>query len=200
MNAVSVITIAITAAWLLILTVALLLCIRQLGAMTVRMQLLAVGGGANRHGSSIGFRVSDDLVRLEPEIGNGRRVVLLTSTTCTTCAELLAEFAAGHRPASLHLPDELVALLPGDSKDGAHQAAVAAFEGRARVVVDPAATVLARGLKMANVPSALLVENGLITGNLLFVEGVEQIDRLVGGLESPIDAKQVAATKESVAV
>lgn len=200
MNTALVVTIAVASAWLLVLTVALLLCIRQLGALTVRMQLLAVGGGVHTHGSSIGFRISDELVQLEPEIANGRRVVLLISSTCTTCAELLDEFARGRPPSSLRLPDELVALLPGDTNDGAHQAAVEAFDGRGRVVLDPVATTLARGLKMANVPSALLVEDGLITGNLLFVEDVDQIDRLVGGLESVPDPQQVVSTTESLAV
>lgn len=183
------------AIWLVVMTIALMLCVRQLGALTVRMRILAVGNGGSGHGSSIGFRISDDLARLEPALAHGRRVVLLISATCSTCAELVHAIRTDGGPSSLDLPDELLVVLPGDPTSAPIRAAAAAFEGRGHVIFDPIATTLARGLKMANVPSALVVESGLITGNLLFVEDLDQIDRLVGGL-SALEAPKESAVRE----
>jgi hypothetical protein len=174
--------------WLLVLTVATMLCIRQLGALTVRMQLLGLGSGTGGHGSSVGFRITDDLIRLEPAIGTGRRVVLLVSATCDTCAALIEELESNRVRTQLRLPEELLVLLPGRRADTAVDTAVELLDGRVMLILDPIATTLARGLKMSNLPSALLIEDGLITGNLLFVEELGQIDRLVAPRETSSDS------------
>lgn len=168
--------------WLLILTVGLLLCIRQLGALMVRTELIARGaGGAHAHGAVVGFELSEDLLQSAPILREGRRVVLLLSATCATCEQLVEEFATVGPPARLSLPEELVVLLVQDDGGEAADEAVQAITPYATVLRGPEATQIARGLRLANLPSAIYLLDRRIAGSLAFVDRLSQIDELLAG-------------------
>jgi len=168
--------------WLLILTVGLLLCIRQLGALMVRTELIARGaGGAQAHGAVVGFELSEDLLQSAPMLREGRRVVLLLSATCTTCEQLVEEFATVGPSATLSLPEELVVLLVQDDGGERGDEAVEAMTPYATVLRGPEATQIARGLRLANLPSAIYLQDRRIAGSLAFVDRLSQIDDLLSG-------------------
>ncbi|HVC86313.1 MAG TPA: hypothetical protein VNC40_02685 [Gaiellaceae bacterium] len=171
---------AAASVWMVVLTVAIMLCIRQLGGLTVRLELVARGGGGYAHGASVGFRISDALIRLYPDLGRGRRILVLVSSTCTTCARLIEEFRQFGPPPAITAPEELIALVAGHEEQQANQI-VETLEGMAAIIREPLATELARGLRLANVPSALLIDDGLITGSLVFVDHVAQLEELLRG-------------------
>jgi hypothetical protein len=137
--------------------------------------------------------LSEELLARAPFLRRGRRVVVLLSATCTTCERLISEFRSVGPPRSLSLPDELVVLVVEErGSESTHvDDAIAAY---ATVIHDPKATEIARGLRLANVPSAIFVENGLIVGNLVFLDRLTQIDDLIAG--SPASTQQALSTAE----
>jgi hypothetical protein len=197
MSAHVLIALVIASAWLVVLTVAVMLCVRQVGALTVRVQLLSVGGAGGSHGSSLGFRINDVLLRLAPELAAGRRVVLLLSANCTTCASVIDQLERRTLPTELRLPEELVVLLPGSEDDTSIAIVASSLRTKAQVLLDPIATTVARGLRMANVPSALLIEDTVITGNLAFVNEVQDIDRMVGSMSLDAAPDEIVETRGS---
>jgi hypothetical protein len=180
MTIVAVVAVVIATAWLCVLTVAVMLCIRQLGALTVRLDLVARGGGGYAHGASVGFRLHESLGDLYAPLVSGRRIVLLVSATCTTCAKLIDELVDRGLPQALTLADGLIVLVGGRDQELARPV-IDALSRIGTVIAEPMTTEIARGLRLANVPSALLLENGLITGSLQFVDHVYQIEELVAG-------------------
>jgi hypothetical protein len=181
MSTLGVVAVVVVSAWLAMVTVVAMLCVRQLGALTVRLDLVARGGGGSHaHGAAVGFRLNEQLVELYPPLATGRRVLLLISSTCTTCARLVEEFRSEGPPPSIAVPDEFVVLLAGPEEEQAETIAEV-FADISMTIRDPLATQVARGLRLANVPSALLLDDGVITGSLQFVDHVAQLDELVSG-------------------
>lgn len=194
----ALIAIGITTAWLVVLTVAVMMCIRQIGAVQVRVELVALGGGGSySHNATLGFRLADHLIARHPELSRGRKALLLVTATCPTCGALVDEFETS-TPTMLALPDQLIVLVVGEESEQTSHI-VNMLRGRATVVRDPLATDIARGLRLANVPSAVLLDDGIITGSLVFIDHVAQLDELASGADaafatsSPINAV-IAAT------
>lgn len=180
-------------AWLAILTVGLMLCIRQLGAVMVRVELVARGaGGAHSHGAMVGFELSKELVERAPFLAHGRRAILLLSPTCSTCQQLIDEFNDPGPPAGLSLPNELVVLLVQDDGGRAGNDVASALSRYARVVRGTEAKDLARALRLANLPSAILVHNRRVAGSLLFLDRLSQIGELLTGAPA-LDGHQTVA-------
>lgn len=177
------VAVGVATVWLLVLTVVVMMCVRQLGAVIVRIELVARGGGGSyAHGASVGFRLTDHLVSRYPDLGRGRRAVVLVSSTCVTCAGLIEDFRAPHTLAAMTLPEELIALIVGSDHEQVDYIEQM-LEGTAKTFRDPAATDIARGLRLANVPSALLLDDGIITGSLVFIDRVAQLDDLVAAAD-----------------
>jgi hypothetical protein len=198
MSSLVVAALVVASVWLLILTVGLLLCIRQLGALMVRTELIARGaGGAQAHGAAVGFELSEDLLRSAPMLREGRRVVLLLSATCATCEQLIEEFAAVGPPVTLSLPEELVVLLVQDDGGERGNEAVQAMTPYATVLRGPEATQIARGLRLANLPSAIYVQDRRIAGSLVFVDRLSQIDELLSGAPSQSRNGEPAAAPQT---
>jgi hypothetical protein len=180
MTPVVLIAVAAATVWLLALTVALMLCVRQLGALTVRMELIARGAGGHAHGAMVGFQLSDELLERAPFLAEGTRAVLLLSGSCSTCAKLIGELETQGRPDRLSTPDELV-ILHVRERGSKEEPALGTIRSIGRVIDEPDSTNLARSLRLANLPSALLIEDGHITATLAFIDHVSQIDDMLGG-------------------
>ncbi len=164
--------------WLLLLTVSVMLCIRQLGALTARMEIVALGSGVG-HGAALGFRISDDLARAHPGLGVGRRIVLVVSATCASCTELLQELERGHQPEAIGQVDGVTALLVGPGDASRDEARRRISRVTSDVVLDPLATAVAQALRMKTLPAALYLVDGVVAGNLMFVDRLDQLDDLV---------------------
>lgn len=181
MSTTEIVTVGVVAAWLLVLTVVILMVVRQIGAMLVRIELVARGGGSSyAHGALVGLRLAEHLVTQHPFLASGRKVVLLVSGTCTTCAGLIDELSSTWTPTYFDARDELVVLVVG-ADDGRRTAIVEDLHDRAFVVVDPVATDIARNLKLANVPSAIVIDAGVIAASRIFIDRAIQLDEMISG-------------------
>lgn len=174
--------IGVATVWLLVLTVGVMLCIRQLGALTARMEIVAMGSGAGQ-GAALGFQISGDLARAHPGLAAGRRIVLVLSATCASCAELMRRIDLGDRPQSLGAVDGVIALLVGADDPSRRSSRDVLSDVAGDVVVDPLATAVAQALRMKTIPSALYLIDGVVAGTIMFLDRLEQIDDMVHSAE-----------------
>jgi hypothetical protein len=175
MSGLALLALALACAWLCALTLTLLACVRQLGAITVRLQLNETTPGKATP-RAIGFQIPEAAATMEAALSTGRKLVLLLSTSCGSCAKLAEALAAD--PLDEADP-EIVLLLDGDpAKDEEAARIVAEIGPIAKVVSGGTANALASVLGLSSVPSAMLLDGGVVAGNLLFADTVDQLRRL----------------------
>lgn len=170
--------VGIATIWLLVMTVAVMLCVRQLGALTARMEIVSLGSGVGQ-GAALGFRISEDLARAHAALSVGRRVVLVASSSCASCRDLLQRIERGERPLSIGRLDGVIGLLVGPDDASRQEAEDALSSLVNEIVLDPLATAVAQALRMKTLPSALYLIDGVVAGTLMFVDRLEQIDDMV---------------------
>lgn len=164
MSGLGTIALVLAAIWMGLLTLAVVLTIRQVAILMVRLDRLGEGVGAigsfydpMAEGPEIGSRLPDEVARSLPELGSGTTHLLLLSATCGPCRDM----AEGLGRAGIPKEGRVLALIPGrrELADGL----VAMLPAGVRHVRDPQATALARGLSIQRVPFALRVESGTVT-------------------------------------
>ncbi|MGH8990923.1 MAG: hypothetical protein ACRDZ7_05275 [Acidimicrobiia bacterium] len=178
MTLLETVSLAAVGVWLLILTAVALLGVRQLGILTVRLQLQAHGGPGGPIGPTIGFKVGDAAVRALPGLATERKMMVLLSANCSPCQEILDELQRGTRPRGF-ADDEIVLLITGDPRTSEAQAAQ--ITG-VTSLLDPVATALGRDLGLSRTPSAILIEDGTVKGTTLLAS-VENMEHLLHGDE-----------------
>ena len=163
-------TVALVAAciWMGVLTLVLVLVIRQIALLTVRLsnanhmpaQQMEDGFSPEDDGPQVGDDVPDEMIAVLPELENDEGLVLLMSATCMPCRELAADL--GRRSDELpRLPT--VALVPG-SDVTLVDALVDLLPKDMRVVNDPDATQFANALKIKSTPFGIAVNEGKVVG------------------------------------
>jgi hypothetical protein len=172
-------------AWGASLTLALMLCIRQLSVLTVRLETSA-SGLTRPTEAIIGTDLSESALRLGPNLAVGERVVILLSATCEPCVQFLEALPAATIPLAR---EELILLVTGEG--GAPDLLVAA-SAKAVVRVDKDAGHLARALGMTRTPTALLLRNGKVAGQSIVHEPLD-IVALIGDTSDHADAGSVSA-------
>lgn len=162
-------TVALVAAciWMGVLTLVLVLVIRQIALLTVRLSNVNHGSSQQAEGFSpeddgpeVGSIVPDEVTAALPELENDEGLVLLMSATCMPCRELAADLG-GSSDELPRLPT--VALVPG-SDVTLVDALVDLLPKDMRVVNDPDASQFADALEIKSTPFGVAVNGGRVVG------------------------------------
>ncbi|MDQ3381495.1 MAG: hypothetical protein M3546_14465 [Actinomycetota bacterium] len=155
MNDIELLASVLATLWLGILTLVMLLVIRQIGLITLRLDIASQPAVLPADGLNFGVRVPVDAVGLVPGLKNGLVYVLLVAGTCTPCRELVPHLS------SVRTRGQVLTLVPGREEFASD---LIQMLPRSEVVRDPAATEVAKALEMERTPAVLEIEDGIATG------------------------------------
>lgn len=155
--------------WLGILTLGLLLAIRQISILTLRVE--AGSFSVADDGLPLGSPVPQEVLEALP-LSTEPVNVLVMSASCRPCREVAEEL----HDAELEGP--LVVLLPG--ADDLAAAVRALLPSRLPVVADPDAHTLAEALGIKSTPFAVSIADGAVVGKT-YVNHVVDLQRLAHG-------------------
>ncbi len=185
MSDIGLAALAAVASWLAILSVMVLVLVRQLGVITVRL-MERPASAAMQGGLTVGMEAPRDVRDALPELHAGPTFLLLTSATCGPCQELVSELGR------LEPQTNAVALLPGHAR--AADALQGMFPGWIRVIRDPEAYALSQSLQIDSTPFAMAFEGDRVvakahlkraTDFALMIESVQDRRRGSNQVEVP---------------
>jgi hypothetical protein len=171
MSALAIAALVLACLWLGVLTLVVVLLVRQVGLLTVR---LSVGGEAaplDDDGPEVGSSVPEDVAAVLPDQAEEQAYLLLVSSTCTPCWELATELGE-HR-----FEQNIVALVPGHGEKAGELAAL--LPSGMRVLLDPEASSVAGALHLHSTPFALEIEHGAVTRKAFLHEGASDLIKFV---------------------
>lgn len=156
-----VISICVATVWLSLLTVLVLAMTRQ-----VSIHEHVLGATARREdirdvvedGPADGTAIPPSLMHLSPSGFEDHWHIILASTTCTPCKELVETFS--RRPELPEVAPRLVVLAPGPSTGADRFEAV--LGPRVKLVRDPEASSAAEDLGISSTPFGITVVDGVI--------------------------------------
>lgn len=168
MSGLGTVALVVACIWMGVLTLILVLVIRQIALLTVRLsnanhmpaQQADDSFSPEDDGPQIGDDIPDEVLAALPELENDEGLVLLMSATCTPCRELATDL--GRR--SDELPElPTLALVPGSEITLVDALANLLPKGM-RVVNDPDATQFANALEIKSTPFGVAVNGGRVVG------------------------------------
>lgn len=158
------------AVWLGLLTLVVILLVRQVAVMTGRFEMGMPRFSPATDGLVIGKAVPQAVADAIPALNSEVVYIMLLSATCGPCRELVPQFERQH------LPEKFVALLAGRAEVAAGLAEL--LPAWIQVIRDPLATSLAKELEIQSTPFAMEIEGGHITGKA-YLYGISDLLRLV---------------------
>lgn len=161
MDPLSLIALIAATVWIVVLSLVVLLLVRQVALLDVKLQRGA-SRATPREGLMIGREIPASVAGELPEMRNGVVYLLLMSAICGPCREVAPELRR------LRIEEAVVALVPGGGD--AVSGLVSLLPTWVRVIVDPTATEMAKQLQIDTTPFALEVEFGMITGKVFIHE------------------------------
>ncbi len=167
MSALAIAALVLVCMWLGVLTLVVVLLVRQIGLLTVRLSVAGQATSLDNDGPEIGSRVPEDVAVVLPDQAEEHAYLLLISSTCLPCWELATDLAE-HR-----FEQKIVALVPGHEERAGELAAL--LPSSMRVVLDPEATRLAGALQLESTPFALEIERGAVTRKAYLHEGASDL-------------------------
>jgi hypothetical protein len=176
MSALAIVALVLVCAWLGLLTLVVVLLVRQVGLLTVRLSMANRTISLDDDGPEIGSTLPEDVAEVMPQ--EERAYLLLISAGCDPCRELVAELD-GRR-----FEQSVVALVPGRQEQASRLAAL--LPPGIRAVADPEATRLAESLDLESTPFALEVERGTVTRKLHLYGGASALIEFVESRSVPL--------------
>ncbi len=155
MSALAIAALVLVCIWLGVLTLVVVLLVRQIGLLTVRLSIASQTLSLDEDGPEVGDRLPEDVAAVLPDQEEERAYLLLISAGCDPCRELVADLG-GHR-----FEEKIVALVPGREEQASELAAL--LPSDIQVVLDPRAAMLADSLELESTPFAIEVEGGTVT-------------------------------------
>ena len=174
-------TLVVVAVWLGVLTVAVLVLIRQVALVDLRVGSGRPGGMDD--GPEIGTDLPIEVQAVLPRVDHGPAYLLFLAPTCGPCVEIATQLPAHD------LQRPVLALFAGDDRMAADFQAILGSD--VVPVRDPAATVVAQALQINITPFALQIENGMITGKA-HLQSADDLVRLIDAY-AVSDAAELAA-------
>jgi hypothetical protein len=168
MSALAVAALVLVCIWLGVLTLVVVLLVRQIGLLTVRLSMAGEATSLDNDGPEVGSSIPEDVASVLPDGGAERAFLLLISSTCTPCRELVADLQG-----EAHFEPKIVALVPGPEELARELAAL--LPSGMRAVLDPQATELAEALDLESTPFVLEVERGTVTRKAFLHEGAAEL-------------------------
>jgi hypothetical protein len=156
MTSFQTVTLVLVSGWLCVLTLAVLLCIRQIALLGIRLDQSSGAFSFAADGPELGSRISAGAETTLPELARGRVFAVLISATCSPCREFASDLAK-HR-----FDDSVVALLSGPRELADGLEGLLASTG-IRVVRDPEAHTVAAALEIQSTPFAVRIEDGTVS-------------------------------------
>jgi hypothetical protein len=167
MSALAIAALVLVCIWLGVLTLVVILLVRQIGLLTVRLSVAGEATPLDNDGPEIGSSVPEDVAEVLPDQAEEHAYLLLISSTCTPCWELVSDL--GQR----RFEQNVVALVPGHGEKAGELAAL--LPSGIQTVLDPEATRLAGALQLESTPFALEVEHGTVTRKAYLHEGASDL-------------------------
>lgn len=155
MDALRTIALGLAGLWLGVLTVVVVLVVRQIALLTARLSVTDGETFLANDGPLLDTAVPQEALSALPSLVHGQTQLLLLSGTCGPCRDLASELARRRfqSPGTVvlasgraELADALVALLPSGL----------------RTLRDPEAARVARALHIQSTPFAVLIEDGVV--------------------------------------
>jgi hypothetical protein len=171
MSALAIAALVLVCIWLGVLTLVVVLLVRQVGLLTVRLSVAGEATSLDNDGLEIGSSVPEDVAVVLPDQAEEQVYLLLISSTCLPCWELATDLAE-HR-----FEQNIVALVPGHEEQAGELAAL--LPSSMRVVLDPEATRLAGALRLESTPFALEIERGAVTRKAYLHQGASDLIEFV---------------------
>ena len=177
MSALAIAALVLVSAWLGVLTLAVVLLVRQIGLLTVRLSMASQTISLDDDGPEIGSGVPEDVASVLPKGEEVPAYLLLISAGCDPCRELVADLGGRH------FEQDIVALVPGREDQAGELAAL--LPSGMRVVRDPEATMLAESLDLEATPFALEIKGGTVTRKAHLYEGASALIDFVEAGSAP---------------
>lgn len=158
----------IVATWLGLLTLVIVLMVRQIALITERIDQTGVPQYID-DGPALQSRVPDVVLNAVPQLNTGTTNLLLLSATCTPCRQLAEELQHKVLPKTA----AAVALVPG--REELADSIVALLPSAVQTVRDPEATEVAQILELQRVPSAIVIERGTVIAKAPPVNSADEL-------------------------
>ncbi len=167
MSALAIAALVLVCIWLGVLTLVVVLLVRQIGLLTVRLSVAGEATPLDNDGPEIGSSVPEEVAAVLPAQAEDHAYLLLVSSTCRSCWELVSDL--GER----RFEQNIVALVPGHGEKAGELAAL--LPSDIQVTLDPDATRLAGALQLESTPFVLEVEQGTVTRKAFLHEGASDL-------------------------
>jgi hypothetical protein len=193
MSALAIAALVLVCIWLGVLTLVVVLLVRQIGLLTVRLSVASQAFSLDNDGPEVGSSLPEEVTSVVPELMEERAFLLLISSSCTPCRELVADLQGEHR-----FEQKIVALVPGHEEPAREMAAL--LPSGIRVVLDPEAARLAGALDLESTPFALEVERGMVTRKAFLHEGASDLVAFVESGSTHAETKSFVEITEKEAI
>ena len=190
MSALAIAALVLVCIWLGVLTLVVVLLVRQVGLLTVRLSTAAQTISLDDDGPEVGSGLPEDVAELMPE--DEPAYLVLVSAGCDPCRELVAELD-GRR-----FEQSIVALVPGREEQAGELAAL--LPSDMRVVLDPEATQLAESLDLESTPFVLEIEGGTVTRKAHLYRGATALIEFVQAGRAPAQKESFVEITEKGAI
>jgi hypothetical protein len=190
MSALAIAALVLVCIWLGVLTLVVVLLVRQVGLLTVRLSTAAQTISLDDDGPEVGSGLPEDVAELMPE--DEPAYLVLISAGCDPCRELVAELD-GRR-----FEQSIVALVPGREEQAGELAAL--LPSDMRVVLDPEATQLAESLDLESTPFVLEIEGGTVTRKAHLYGGATALIEFVQAGRAPAQKESFVEITEKDAI
>ena len=171
MSALAIAALVLVCIWLGVLTLVVVLLVRQIGLLTVRLSVASQAFSLDNDGPEVGSSLPEEVTSVVPELMEERAFLLLISSSCTPCRELVADLQGEHRFEQNE--QKIVALVPGHEEPAREMAAL--LPSGIRVVLDPDAARVAEAIDLESTPFALEVERGTVARKAFLHEGAADL-------------------------
>lgn len=164
-----IIVLACVTVWLAVLSLAVLLTIRQIAILTVRADNVS-SMDMNDDGMQLGLEVPIEVIQELPDLQR-TGVVVLMSSTCGPCREVASTMDG------LAVADPITVLLTGDEEQ--RRVVAALLPASVLIVEDPVAARLAELLQIRSSPFAMRISERIVVGKAYLSES-RTLERLYG--------------------
>jgi hypothetical protein len=188
MSGFAVAALVLVCVWLGVLSLVVVLLVRQIGLLTVRLSVASQALSLDNDGPEIGSKVPEEVASALSDLEKEHAYLLLISAT--PCRELVADIS------DRHFEQTIVALVPG-SEELADELASLLPPG-IRAVLDPEATRLAGAMKIESTPFALEVRSGTVTRKAYLYDGAPDLVEFVETAAIKTNGLVRIAKKEAV--
>jgi hypothetical protein len=190
MSALAIAALVLVCIWLGVLTLVVVLLVRQIGLLTVRLSVASQAFSLDNDGPEVGSSLPEEVTSVVPELMEERSYLLLISSSCTPCRELVSDLQGEQR----FEEQRLVALVPGHEDQAREMAAL--LPSGIRVVLDPDAARVAGAIDLESTPFAVEVERGMVTRKVFLHEGAADLVAFVEAGSTHVETKSFVEITE----